>query len=59
MSTLFKHKNFGRVGAIKLERLDELLLSLKNYWDYGNNQTWPADTNTIIKDPGAQQLYEL
>ena len=30
----YKHKGFGRVGAINLEQLDTLLLSLKTYWDY-------------------------
>jgi hypothetical protein len=33
----YKHKNFGRVGAIKVEQLELLLLALKTYWDYSND----------------------
>jgi hypothetical protein len=36
-NNLIKHNNFGRVGTIKLEQLDELLESLKAHWDYSSN----------------------
>jgi hypothetical protein len=39
----YKHKNFGRVGAINLEQLNTLLLSLKTYWDYSNNKSLLAE----------------
>ena len=30
----------GRVGAINLEQLDALLLSLKSYWDYSPQKSF-------------------
>lgn len=52
----------GRVGAIKVEQLDELLLSLKTYWDYSNNSAWLQDVraNQASTANGTRELaYEL
>jgi hypothetical protein len=42
----FVKRNCGRVGAIKLEQLDELLLSLKTYWDSHMNQAFVDSQGT-------------
>ena len=51
----YKHNNYGRVGAIKLEQLDKLLQSLKTYWNYD------ISINATLADdkPVVQLEYEL
>ena len=49
---------FGRVGAINLEQLDTLLLSLKTYWDYSNNKGLFEAIKTIHAQPTRHE-YEL
>lgn len=45
----------GRLGAIKLEQLDELLISLKTYWVYNNNialfESLRAPSNDYALEP--------
>ena len=55
---LYKHKNFGRVGAINLEQLETLLSSLKTYWDNSNNKALFTELRTIYDRP-AQSAKEL
>ena len=49
---------FGRVGAINLEQLDTLLLSLKTYWDYSNNKGLLETIRAFEKQP-ANKEYQL
>jgi hypothetical protein len=58
----YKHKDFGRVGAINLEQLDSLLVSLKSYWGYSNQKASLYEINaTSAQFEGSQQslAYEL
>jgi len=49
----------GRVGAINLEQLDILLLSLKTYWDYTNQKSFLDEIkSTPTKVIATQPLYE-
>jgi hypothetical protein len=48
----------GRVGAINLEQLDTLLLSLKTYWDYSNNKGLLETIRAFEKQP-ANKEYQL
>ncbi len=53
---------YGRVGAIKLERLDVLLNSLKTYWDYSNQKSLLAEIKTsptLVSKAGNVLAYEL
>jgi hypothetical protein len=59
VSTLFKHKHSGRVGAIKLEQLDELLLSLKTYRDSHKNQAFVDSQGTNNTVATQQPAYVL
>jgi hypothetical protein len=54
----FFNTQYGRLGAIKLEQLDALLLSLKTYWDYSNNKALLAELRTLDKQPALED-YEL
>jgi hypothetical protein len=52
----------GRVGAINLEQLDTLLLSLKTYWDYSNNKGLLETIRAFEKQPASNDYrlaYEL
>jgi hypothetical protein len=58
----FVKLNLGRVGAIKLEQLETLLLSLKNNWSYGNSKDWSkyAETTSLLQPIEEHSaVYEL
>lgn len=50
------------IGAINLEQLDELLLSLKTYWDYSNQKGLIDEVRaypTKTPEPEYMLAYEL
>lgn len=52
----------GRVGAINVEQLDELLLSLKTYWEYSDNSAWLQEiraSQTKTTSQAREFAYEL
>ncbi len=53
---------YGRLGAINLEQLDALLLSLKSSWDYSNQKSFLDEIKTAPAKAREAELmltYEL
>lgn len=52
----------GRLGAINLEQLETLLLSLKTYWDYSSQKSFLDEIQssvTIAVRAKSVAVYEL